>query len=333
MSFRILVSGETGAFTAEPGETLLDAADRAGVELLRDCRTGGCGTCRIRLLQGSVSYEEMPFALTEEEAAEGFALACQARAECDLVIESARSGPDLPPSTRQEATVLGIAPLADGVTALRLGLPDPLAYLPGQYANILLPDGTTRSFSMATAPGGDLEFHIRGTGGLFTAGILPGLRKGDRLALDLPLGGFVHRAADFRPLLFLATGTGIAPVRAILESLLDDGDCPPVTIYWGGRTLDDLYLHEEIAGWADRLTDFRFVPVLSRAGAEWGGARGHVQDACLAEMLDVPECAAYLCGSPAMVRDARAALLRQGANPAFLYVEGFTTAVSGALAN
>lgn len=328
MSFRILLPDSDVQFDAAPDETLLDAAERAGATLACDCRTGGCGTCRVRLLDGSVTYEEMPFALTEEDVAAGFALACQARAASDLVIEPARAGPDLPPMTRGTATVLGTASLADGVTALRLGWPEPADYLPGQYANIILPDGTARSFSMATPPGGDLEFHIRTTGGHFTRDILPGLREGDRLTVELPLGSFVYRAADFRPLLFLATGTGIAPVKAMLESLLDDGDCPPVTLYWGGRTLDDLYLREQIASWSDRLTEFRFVPVLSRAGVEWQGARGHVQDVCLSEMLDAPECAAYLCGSPAMVRDARAALLRQGANPAFVYTEGFTTATA-----
>ncbi len=325
MAFRILVSGAAAEFTAEAGETLLEAADRAGVALLRDCRTGGCGTCRIRLLEGSVAYEEMPFALTEEEAAEGFALACQARATCDLVIEPARSGPDLPPSAMHQAVVIGTERLAHDVTALRLSLPEPLDYLPGQYANLLLPDGSSRSFSMATAPGGDLTFHIRHIeGGRFTCGILPRLAPGATLSLEAPLGAFVHRPADFRPLLFLATGTGIAPIRAMLESLLDDGDCPPVTLYWGGRRLADLYLRDEIASWTDRLTEFRFVPVLSRAGDGWGGARGHVHHICLAEMPDMPDCAAYLCGSPAMIRDARAALLAKGANPAFVYTEAFT---------
>lgn len=325
MAFRILLPGTDAAFTAEPGESLLDAADRAGVALLRDCQTGGCGTCRIRLLDGRVTYEEMPFALTEEEAAEGFALACQARAASDLVIEPARSGPDLPPSALHQATVIGTERLAPDVTALRLSLPEPLDYLPGQYANLLLPDGSPRSFSMATAPGGDLTFHIRHIeGGRLTRGILPTLAAGATLSLEAPLGGFVYRAADFRPLLFLATGTGIAPIRAILESLLDDGDCPPVTLYWGGRTLPDLYLRNEIASWAERLTEFRFVPVLSRAGDDWSGARGHVHDICLAETPDVTECAAYLCGSPAMIRDARGALLANGANPAFVYTEAFT---------
>ena len=272
-----------------------------------------------------MTYEEMPFALTPEEAADGFALACQARAISDLVIEPARSGPDLPPSATHAATVIGTEVMAADVTALRLSTPAPLDYLPGQYANIHLPDGTSRSFSMATAPGGDLTFHIRHIqGGRFTTGILPTLTPGATLSLQAPLGSFVYRAADFRPLLFLATGTGIAPIRAMLESLLDDGDCPPVTLYRGGRTPQDLYLRDEIQSWAERLTEFRFVPVLSRAGCEWDGARGHVQDVCLAEMLDAPESAAYLCGSPTMIRDARGALLANGANPAFVYTEAFT---------
>lgn len=325
MSFQVLLAGSGESFLALPGETLLAAAQRADIVLPHDCQAGGCGTCRLRLLQGRVSYDEQPFGLTEQEAAEGFALACQARAESDLVVEPARAGPDLPPSQAVMAEVMDQWPLARDVTALRLSLPSPLAWLPGQYCNILLPDGGRRSFSMASLAGRVVELHLRHIpGGQFTEALLPRLRPGDALSLEMPLGSFVFRPEDYRPLLLLATGTGIAPLKSMLESLCDDADCPPVSLYWGGRQPDDLYCAEEIRGWAGRLYEFRYVPVLSRADATWTGARGHVQQAVLSDHADVSEHAIYLCGSPAMIRDARAALLQAGASAAHLYAEAFT---------
>ncbi len=326
MGFRISIEGDARAFEAAPGETVLAAAARAGVRLPHSCTLGNCGTCRVRLVEGSVTYDAQPLALAPEEAARGFALACQARPAGDLVIAVERAAAAEP--TRQTALVTDVSPLAEGVTHLSIVLPDldPFDFVPGQHMNVLLEDGTTRSFSMASPPDGNAaDFHVRRiAGGRFTGDLAARLQPGDPLEVELPLGAFRYHAEDYRQLAMVATGTGIAPIKAMLEALLDDPDCPPVSLYWGVRTQADLYLADAIAGWEGRLYDFRFVPVLSRAGDGWTGRRGHVQQAVLDDHPDLSEHSIYLCGSPAMIGEAKAAFLARGASPGHLYTEGFS---------
>lgn len=336
MAYRIAIPAAGESFSAEPGETLLAAAERAGVRLPHDCQAGGCGTCRIRLLDGSVTYDEFPFGLTPEEEAEGYALACQGVPAGDLVIAVPSVADELPEPQRHAATVTAVEPACDGVIRLTLALPDgvPFGYWAGQYLNIRLEDGEPRSFSMASAPArGVLDVHVRRlAGGRFTDGLLPRLKPGDRLEVDLPLGSFVYREADYRPLLMVATGTGIAPIRAILDALKDDPDAPPVDLYWGMRTEADLYLDAELRSWQAGFAEFRYVPVLSRGGPLWGGRRGYVQDAVAADFDDLSEHAIYLCGSPAMIAAAKRAFLDRGASAQHIYAEGFTTAARPAIA-
>jgi CDP-4-dehydro-6-deoxyglucose reductase len=326
VAFRITIAGEDRAFEAAPGETVLAAATRAGVRLPHSCTLGNCGSCRVRLAEGAVPYVGLPLALSPEEAAQGFALACQARPSGDLVIEVPKS--EVPEPTRQMALVTDVSPLSESVTRVALVLPelDPFTYLPGQHANLFLPDGTYRSFSMASAPSGnEADFHIRRIpGGRFTDEFLASLQLGDMLEAELPLGAFRFHAEDYRELVFVATGTGIAPLKAMLEALLDDPDCPPVSLYWGMRTEADLYLAETIAGWGERLYEFRYVPVLSRAQVSWTGRRGHVQDAVLEDFASLAEHSIYLCGSPAMIAQAKSAFAARGASAVHLYADGFS---------
>ncbi len=326
MSHRISVQDTGASFIAAPGEPLLEAATRQGVRLPHECTFGGCGTCRIKLLQGRVAYEEMPLALSQEEADAGYALACQARACSDLVI-STQAAADVPPAERHRAVVRAMRRWTPDVVNLELEIEaERVQYRPGQYMNVLLDDGTHRSFSMASAPSGNrVDFHVRRiAGGRFTDEAIGRLAAGDRLDVEIPLGNFRLHAEDYRPLLMVATGTGLAPIKSMLESLMDDDDCPPVSLYWGMRTEADLYLADEIRAWGERLYEFDFVPVLSRGGAHWSGRRGHVQDAVAQDFGDLSEHALYLCGSPAMIADAKQRFLRLNASPDHVYADGFT---------
>ncbi|MEM5275622.1 2Fe-2S iron-sulfur cluster-binding protein [Cupriavidus taiwanensis] len=328
MSYRIQIAETQQVFFVERGETLLQAAQRASIALPHDCQLGGCGTCRIRLLDGQVRYDEEPFGLAPDEAAAGYALACQAQPQADLVISTAREDEACAEPARHRAVVQAVRPLSADVMHVELEVPDAgaLDYRPGQYLKLLSAEGLARSFSMASVPrDGRVDLHVRRIpGGAFTDGILPRMQAGDAIDVELPLGNFFYRARDYRPLLMVATGTGLAPIKAILESLMGDPDCPPVSLYWGMRRPQDLYLHDDIPSWAERLYDFQYVPVLSRAGAEWQGRRGHVHDAALADLGDLSEHAIYLCGSPDMIRDARAAFLAHGASPDYIYADSFT---------
>lgn len=325
MSRTVAIEGGA-AFNVEPGEVVLDAAQRQGVTLPHECRAGTCGTCRVKLAAGEVSYAAWPSALSEEEAACGFALACQARAETDLVLRYERVACTEP--SRQSALVIDVAPLAADIVHVQLVLPDleRLEYRPGQHVNILLDDGSHRTFSMASPPQGNaIDLHIRRiAGGRFTEGVLAHLQAGDMLDVEIPLGTFHYHPEDERPILLVATGTGISPLKSIAQALMDDRDCPPVALYWGMRTADELYLHEEIPAWGGKLFEFAYVPVLSRADASWSGRRGHVQQAVAEDIGDFSEYAVYLCGSPRMIHDAKALFLARGADPAHVYAEGFS---------
>jgi CDP-4-dehydro-6-deoxyglucose reductase, E3 len=325
LAHRVRVADSMDAFEANADESLLAAALRCDVKLPHACTLGGCGTCRVKITEGRVSYAAMPLALSPEEAAQGYALACQAHAETDLVIEVPRIA--LAEATRQPALVADIATLGDDVVHLSLVLPElaSLAYRPGQHMNLLLPDGTHRSFSMASAPQDNLvDFHIRRIpGGRFTAQLAGEVQPGDMLEVEIPLGTFRYHEEDYREILMVATGTGISPLKSMCEALMDDRDCPPVSLYWGGRKAEDLYLDGDIRGWGERLYEFRYQPVLSRADESWRGHRGHVQAAVLRDIPDLSQHSIYLCGSPAMIHDAKQAFLAAGASVDHIYAEGF----------
>lgn len=327
MSHVVRVLETEDAFTVDSGESVLTAALRQGIPLLHDCTEGWCGTCRVRLLEGCVSYEEHPLALTPEQEEEGFALACQARPQSNLVVSTERplepcSDPDV-----YTAEVEAVRLLGRDVVHLTLALPgaENLVYRPGQYLNVMLGDGNKRSFSMASVPNGkSVDLHIRRVrGGHFTDGQLTRLRPGDKLDVELPHGLFCCRKEDFRPLLMVATGTGLAPIKSILQSLMDDPDCPPVSLYWGMRTEEDLYLHDEILSWGDKLCDFQYVPVLSRPGPDWAGRQGYVQEVATEDIGDFSEHAIYMCGSPNMIASAKRLFIDNGANPGFIYSDAF----------
>ncbi|HEY0295792.1 MAG TPA: 2Fe-2S iron-sulfur cluster-binding protein [Bordetella sp.] len=327
MSHRVLWLQTQQSFDVEDGETVLAAAQRQEVDLPHECTFGGCGTCRMAIVQGAVRYEAPPLSLTEAEHAQGQGLACQALCASDLVI-SIETAPAVSDPVLMEATIEAVSALAPGITLLRLQLPPEhgVSYLPGQYLNIHLEDGARRSFSIANAPCEQrIDLHIRRIeGGRFTGRMLQDIKAGDTLRVELPHGAFYYREQDYQPMIFAATGTGLAPIKAILESLLDHDDLPPCRLYWGMSSQDDLYHLDELAQWGKRLYEFEFVPVLSRPAPGWQGRTGYVQDAVLADVPDLAEHSVYLCGSPDMINDAKARFVQAGADPAHLYADSFT---------
>lgn len=330
MAHRVDIKETGEQFWVEPQETLLQAAQRQGVRIHSDCEFGGCGTCRIQVTRGQVRYEDdcLPMSIADDEHEQGHAAACQARLEEDVEISLANHMDVLPDTQRVTACVHSVERACQGIWRLVLQLPAAVVveFRPGQYLNILFDDGRARSFSMANADArsGRIELHVREVeGGRFTQACLPHLQPGDELQLDLPLGVFYWRERDWRPMVMVATGTGIAPIKAILESLLDNEDCPPVSLYWGMNRPEDLYLAQEIATWADRLCEFCFVPVLSHADERWDGARGYVQEQVCRDVPDLSEHAVYLCGSPAMIEQAQAMFKQHGADERFMYADAF----------
>lgn len=321
-----LVRTSSGScFGAAVGETLLDAALRADVTLAYSCRTGRCGTCKGRLRGGSTAalHEELGLTASEREA--GWVLTCvrTALSEVELDIEDLGNVKLAAPRTLP-CRIQALDRLADDVLKVVLRLPpgSAFAYRPGQYIDVIGHGGLRRSYSIANAPAAhqQLQLHIRRVdGGAMSDYWFGDAKPNDLLRLHGPMGTFFLRDVAGADVVFLATGTGIAPVKAMLEGLDAQLAAPrSVTVYWGGRVPADLYWDTREAGSAHR-----FVPVLSRAGVSWDGARGHVQNLLLAEARDWSSTFVYACGSDAMIHDARRQLVAAGLGEGRFFSDAF----------
>ena len=314
MSYRITIEPSRHQFEVEPGNTLLRAALASGIHLPYGCRNGACGACKGRVVSGQVDRGlHAEGALTDDEAARGYALFCCARPLSDLVIEvrEASAVRDVPVKTLP-CRVQKMARLAPDVMLLQLKLPasERLQFLAGQYIDILLKDGRRRSFSIANAPHADeaLELHVRLVpGGHFTPRVFETMKERDILRLEGPHGDFFLREDNPQPVILLAGGTGFAPLKALVEHAFQQKSDRPMSLYWGARDRPGLYLNALAEGWAASRTDFRYVPVLSEPAAAdaWGGRRGLVHRAAMEDFPDLSSHQVYACGAPAMIEAAR----------------------------
>lgn len=332
MTNKIRIEPSGHEFHAEPGETVLEAALRAGLNLPYGCRSGACGACKGKLLAGSVHYgDNQPAGLTPEDRAAGLALFCQAIPEGDLTIEVKEVG------TVQEiavktmpARVARMERLADDVMRLCLKLPDAqrMQFLAGQYIDIILKDGSRRGFSIANAPHDDefIELHIRHVpGGRFTHHVFTGMKEKDILRIEGPLGSFFLREESRRPIILMGGGTGFAPLKGMIEHAFHIGLGRPMHLFWGVRAKRDLYLHELALGWAERHPDFRYTPVLSDPQPEdrWQGETGFVHEAVVRAYRDLSGHQVYMSGPPAMINAARKAFLEHGLSEEHLFYDSF----------
>jgi CDP-4-dehydro-6-deoxyglucose reductase len=299
----------------EEGETVLTAALREGLVLPYGCKNGACGTCKGKILEGAVDYGTyQKRALTEAEKAQGKALFCQARPLGDLVIEVRAIGAakDIQIKTLP-CRVQRMERLADDVIVIHLKLPanEKLVYLAGQFIDFLLRDGSRRSFSMANPPHDAelLQLHVRHvSGGQFTDHVFGRMKERDILRFEGPLGTFFLREDSGKPIVFVASGTGFAPIKAVIEHMFHKGIARPAVLYWGGRRPKDLYMHALAERWAAEHPDrFRYVPVISDALPEdnWRGRTGFVHRAVMEDFPDLSAHQVYACGVPIMVESAR----------------------------
>jgi CDP-4-dehydro-6-deoxyglucose reductase len=314
MAYQISLQPGDHHFSAEAEQTVLEAAQAAGLLLPHGCRDGACGSCKGRVLAGEVDYGHAAGdALPAAERAAGYALFCCARPRSDLVLEArnvSRAG-DIPVK-KLPARVQKLELLAPDVMRIELKLPasEPFRFRAGQYIDIVLADGGRRSFSIANPPqdAGRLELHVRRIdGGRFTAHVFETMKERDILRFEGPLGSFWLREDSARPIAMVAGGTGFAPIKGIIEYAVAIGLTRPITLYWGARDHAGLYLDALARGWEGVLPGFRYIPVLSDlpAGTAWDGRRGLVHQAVLDDFADLSGHEAYVCGAPAMVDAAR----------------------------
>lgn len=340
MTFSVTVQPSGHRFDVDDSETVLAAALRSGIGLPYGCKNGACGSCRGRVVDGRVRHDpHQASALSSEDEARGFALFCSARPDSDLVIEVREvRGIGEIPIKKLPARVATLARVAPDVAIVRLQLPaaERLQYLPGQYVDIILKDGRRRSYSLAGAPGlaDQVELHIRHTpGGIFTDHVFGAgptqMKERDILRFEGPLGSFFLRDDSTRPIVMVASGTGFAPIKSIVEHAVVKALARPITLYWGGRRPQDLYMDDLARGWEAALPDFRYVPVVSDATAEdaWTGRGGFVHRAVLEDFADLSAHQVYACGAPVMVDAARREFVHdRGLPDNEFYADAFTTA-------
>ncbi|OGA80873.1 MAG: CDP-6-deoxy-delta-3,4-glucoseen reductase [Burkholderiales bacterium RIFCSPHIGHO2_01_FULL_63_240] len=339
MSFNVSIQPSGRAFSMPRDETVLSAALHAGVGLPYGCKDGACGSCKCKLLEGRVIHgAHQAKALSEAEEAAGWMLSCCATPQTDLVIESRQVvGLDDHPVVKMPTRVTSLTRVAPDVMVIRLQLPAThhFGFRAGQYIEFILRDGVRRSYSMANAPhtlkepGGGIELHVRHMpGGLFTDHVFGGMKEKEILRVEGPHGTFFLREDSDRPIVLLASGTGLAPIKAIVEHMRHKGITRPTTLYWGCRSRADLYQHDWAAQQAAELPWLSYVPVLSDAKPEdgWQGRTGFVHQAVLADLPDLSQHEVYACGAPIMVGSARGDFTAQAGLPdEFFYADAFTS--------
>jgi CDP-4-dehydro-6-deoxyglucose reductase len=336
MPYQITIKPSEHSFVADEGETVLAAAMRADLMIPYGCRNGACGTCKGKLLAGVVDYgAHQPGTLTELEKKQGLALFCVAKPETDISIEvrEVRRAGDIQ-IRKLPCRVEKIEKAAPDVAIVSLKLPanERLQYLAGQYIDLLLKDGRRRSFSMATPPDDDalLELHIRHVpGGYFSGQLFNEFKGREILRFEGPFGSFYLREESDKPAIFVAGGTGFAPIKAVLEHAFRHHVERPLVLYWGVRSLVDLYLPALPAEWQEQYRSFSYIPVLSDPQPEdrWPGRTGFVHKAVIADFPDLSGYDVYACGGPAMIDAARKEFVEScRLPPEAFYADAFTYA-------
>jgi CDP-4-dehydro-6-deoxyglucose reductase len=335
MTFQITVQPSGHQFSCEADETVLSAAIRAGVGLPYSCKSGACSSCKGKIVSGNVQHKPYQArSLTEEEAASGYSLLCCAVPQGDLVVQAREvAGSSDYPIKKMPSRVTTIEKVAPDVVVLTLQLPasERLHYRAGQYIEIMLRDNKRRSYSMASAPvdGGPVSLHIRHMpGGLFTDQVFGSMKERDILRFEGPMGTFFLREDSDKPVVLLASGTGFAPLKAIVEHMINEQSPRPITLYWGARRPHDLYMDALCRQWAADLPQFTYVPVVSEALPEdaWEGRTGFVHQAVMADLPDMSAYQVYACGAPIVVESANRDFVQLCQLPADeFYADAFTT--------
>ena len=330
MSFHIRIEPAGITFMAEPGERILEAALRQGVNLPFGCQAGDCGSCRGRILDGALAYPDgRPRALTAAAEAAGEALFCRAVATSDLRVQASMTAPEGELRVRtMPARIEDMQRLSHDMMCLHLKIPEPpgFRFLAGQYIEVLGEDGRRRGFSLANAPGkgGPLELHIRHVpGGRFTDYVFNELRPGAIWRIEGPLGGFWLRHDSDRPALLVGGGSGFAPLKGMLEQAFLDGVRRPLHLFWGAHRREDLYAHQQVLGWTARQPDFRYTPVLVEPDDGWQGDTGLVTEAVLRHHPALDGLDVYMSGPPAMIEAGRALFLAHGLAPESFFSDAF----------
>ena len=345
MTYQITVEPSGRSFEVEPGEAMLAAGIRQGIGLPYGCKDGACGSCKCKKLSGTVTHgPHQEKALSAEEEAQGYVLTCCGVPESDVVLESRQvTHAGAFPIRKMPARVAALEKKSDDVMAIRLQLPanDVMQYHAGQYIEFILRDGSRRSYSMANAPhlliqqpaaGGTgapiMELHVRHMpGGKFTDHVFGAMKEKEIQRVEGPYGSFYLRDDSPKPMILLASGTGFAPIKAIIEHMQFMGITREAILDWGGRRPGDLYMDEWVKERVAEMPNLKYVPVVSDALPEdgWGGRTGFVHRAVLEDFPDLSAHQVYACGAPVVVDSARQDYVAAGLPEEEFFADSFTS--------
>ena len=345
MTHTITVQPSGRGFEAESGETMLAAGIRQGIGLPYGCKDGACGSCKCKKLSGSVTHgPHQEKALSAQEEADGYVLTCCGTAQSDVVLESRQvTHAGAFPIKKMPARVAALEKLSPDVMRIKLQLPanDIIQYHAGQYVEFILRDGARRSYSMANAPhtlhepGAGVELHVRHMpGGKFTDHVFGAMKEKEILRIEGPYGSFFLREDSGKPIVMLASGTGFAPIKALIEHMKFKAIDRPATVYWGGRRPEDLYMDDWLRAQVAEMPNLRYVPVVSNAVPEdnWTGRTGFVHRAVLEDFADLSGHQVYACGAPIVVDSAKRDYVAEAGLPEDeFYADAFTTEADKAL--
>ncbi|GKX63868.1 CDP-6-deoxy-delta-3,4-glucoseen reductase [Pragia fontium] len=312
MSIKIELQPSGIIFDASEDLSILDSALEKNINIEYSCKDGSCGTCKARLLQGSVNSVNSS-TLSADEVADGYILTCCAKPKSDVVIQ-AEYYPQLSNIVKKSfpCKVHSLQFRCDEIAIVHLRIPPTIKfdYLPGQYIDLSL-NGVRRSYSIANMKGETIELHIRKVeDGIFSGFIFNELKENALLRAEGPLGTFFIRDDD-RPIIFLAGGTGFAPVKAMVEELLSKNDSRCIYIYWGMASQQ--YFYSDVAeDWSKQYSHIEYIPVVSDIDDEWNGRTGFVHQAVLADFANLSAFNVYACGSPIMIEAARKDFVKSG---------------------
>lgn len=324
MSYQITLQASGHTFETEENEFILDAALRQGINFPYGCRSGACGTCLGNVVSGELEYPDgLPLALMEHEAAEGKAIFCASVAKTDMLIDvkEITSVADIEVKLLP-ARVTSLEKLSHDVMEMKLTLPasERLAFRAGQYVEFILSDKSRRAFSIANSPSNDdfLELHLRLVeGGKFTEHVFNKMKEKALVRIEGPLGTFAIRETSNRPIILVAGGTGFAPIKSMVEQLIEQGDSRVLHVYWGARAFTDLYQHELAEAWVEQHDALKYSPVLSgvsdvEGNDDWQGRTGYVHQAVVDDFESLTEFDVYMAGPPPMINAARKAFAEKG---------------------
>jgi len=340
VSYQVTLKASGKQFTVQKDETLLEAALHQGITLPYGCKNGACGSCKGKILEGQVEHgQHSASALSPADEASGSTLFCCAHPKSDLLIEAREvQGAGDIAVRKLPCRVNSISRPSEDVAILKLQLPatERFQFLAGQYLEFLLKDGQRRAYSIANAPDqeGPLELHLRHLpGGLFTDFVFGAkelaLKEKDILRFEGPLGSFFLREDSKKPIIFVAAGTGFAPIKSIVEQMQLKKIQRPIHLYWGGRRPRDLYLDALCQTWEKDIPEFTYTPVISDALPEdqWTGRTGFVHQAVITDYQNMADLQVYACGAPVMVNAARQDFSSQCHLPEEeFYADSFTSA-------